>query len=441
MTPLPEHRSVRTCIVCPTDFSEDAFAAVQAAAALACRLCDTELWIVNAVDLAEPELARMSLTESRERAEAQLVALCGRLGPSAPGRLRTAVLYGPAADATLTFANDHHANLLVLSARGAGGRHKLGPVAREIAERTRLALLLVRDDACFKSWSARQRPLKIMLGADRSANWLACLAWVRELHGAAQCCVEVAQVFYANEERRRCGLPEIHNFAAHDPDIERLLARDLEARVGEMPGSAVVSFRPHRGIGRKGDHLVQLSKAERVDVLAVGTHRSTGLSRLTSVTWIAMHDCEASVLIVPPDSCPPTQRRPPHTILVAVDESASAREAMACAYALLEGRRTGHIVLFHVVEDSVQLDTTVDFDSALEEQIPSGWRTATQIETVVGTDVATAICKAAERHSADTICIGSRGRSGVARALLGSTSDRVIQATTRPVLVVKAPVE
>lgn len=437
----PSVIAARTSIVCPTDFSEEGFAAAQAASALAARLRDAEVWVVHAVDLTRPELAGLSLAETRQQADAQLAALLHRLAPAPGLRIRTNVVYGSVVDATLAFANDHRAQLLVVAAHGAGGSSKLGSTAEQMAQRAMMPLLLVRSGEPFKAWSDRQRPLKLMLGADHSTNWLACLGWVRELHSAAHCSVEVAQIFYANEERRRCGLPEIHDLATSDPDIEKLLTRDLQARVGDMPGSAVVSFRPYRGIGRKGDHLVQLSNSERVDVLVVGTHRPSGLSRLTSVTWIAMHDCEASVLIVPPNTNPPLPHRAPHTILVAVDGSVAAQEATMAAYALLEGRSSGRVVLLHVVEDSSQLDTAPDFDSVLEETIPQGWRTATRIETVFGSDVAGAICKAAERHGVDVICMGSRGRSGVARTLLGSTSDRVLKTTTRPVMVVKAPEE
>ncbi|PSQ00979.1 universal stress protein [Halobacteriales archaeon QS_5_70_17] len=44
----------------------------------------------------------------------------------------------------------------------------------------------------------------------------------------------------------------------------------------------------------------------------------------------------------------------------------------------------------------------------------------------------------ADDHGADLVVMGSHGRSGVRRALLGSITERVLRTTRRPVLVVDA---
>ena len=54
---------------------------------------------------------------------------------------------------------------------------------------------------------------------------------------------------------------------------------------------------------------------------------------------------------------------------------------------------------------------------------------------------ADAILAAAESEGADVIVVGSSGRSGVGRILLGSVSDDVIRRSTIPVMVVRAPRE
>lgn len=48
------------------------------------------------------------------------------------------------------------------------------------------------------------------------------------------------------------------------------------------------------------------------------------------------------------------------------------------------------------------------------------------------------ITKYADEHDADMIVMGSHGRSGVSRVLLGSVAERVLRTTHRPVLVVDA---
>jgi nucleotide-binding universal stress UspA family protein len=51
---------------------------------------------------------------------------------------------------------------------------------------------------------------------------------------------------------------------------------------------------------------------------------------------------------------------------------------------------------------------------------------------------ADAILAAAESEGADVIVIGSSGKTGVGRILLGSVSDDVIRRSTVPVMVVRA---
>jgi nucleotide-binding universal stress UspA family protein len=53
---------------------------------------------------------------------------------------------------------------------------------------------------------------------------------------------------------------------------------------------------------------------------------------------------------------------------------------------------------------------------------------------------AQAIAQAAERLDADVICLGTHGRTGVARTLLGSEAQSVLANTHRPVLLARAPV-
>jgi len=49
------------------------------------------------------------------------------------------------------------------------------------------------------------------------------------------------------------------------------------------------------------------------------------------------------------------------------------------------------------------------------------------------------INKVAEEISADLIIIGTHGRRGLARAILGSVAENVIRTSTRPVLVIHGP--
>ena len=49
-----------------------------------------------------------------------------------------------------------------------------------------------------------------------------------------------------------------------------------------------------------------------------------------------------------------------------------------------------------------------------------------------------AILAAAERFDVDVLAVGSHGRSGLSRALLGSVAEQVARRSPRPVLIVRA---
>jgi nucleotide-binding universal stress UspA family protein len=61
---------------------------------------------------------------------------------------------------------------------------------------------------------------------------------------------------------------------------------------------------------------------------------------------------------------------------------------------------------------------------------------ATEVRIAQQTDVAQAICDAANKFGADLVCIG---RSGLAAAVLGSVASAVINRSACPVLVVRPP--
>lgn len=52
---------------------------------------------------------------------------------------------------------------------------------------------------------------------------------------------------------------------------------------------------------------------------------------------------------------------------------------------------------------------------------------------------ATELLQLAEQHHADLIVVGSHGRTGLARLLMGSVAEQVVRGAQCPVLVVKQP--
>lgn len=59
-----------------------------------------------------------------------------------------------------------------------------------------------------------------------------------------------------------------------------------------------------------------------------------------------------------------------------------------------------------------------------------------EVEVRVGEDIAAVIIEEAGVHGADVIVMGTRSRTGISRALLGSIAERVVRDSPVPVLLV-----
>ena len=137
-------------------------------------------------------------------------------------------------------------------------------------------------------------------------------------------------------------------------------------------------------------------------------------------------------------------------ILIATDGSSSAREAVDVGLELakeqgadvtfvhvapaeeIRGGRGGAHVLTHR-EDVDDSETALTEAAAAADAAGVSY----ELERFSGETVET-IVALADSKSADLIVLGSRGRSTVASAVLGSVSQGVLRHATRPVLVVKA---
>jgi nucleotide-binding universal stress UspA family protein len=59
------------------------------------------------------------------------------------------------------------------------------------------------------------------------------------------------------------------------------------------------------------------------------------------------------------------------------------------------------------------------------------------VHTLQADETAVALAQCAARIGADVICMASHGRTGIARAVMGSVADQVLKQTTRPVMIVR----
>lgn len=78
-----------------------------------------------------------------------------------------------------------------------------------------------------------------------------------------------------------------------------------------------------------------------------------------------------------------------------------------------------------------QLRTLVPLQAAAGEK-------HSEVMVLESRDAAQAITQAAERLGADLICLGTHGRGGLSKTVLGSVAQAVLAHTERPTLLVRA---
>lgn len=441
-------------VIVGTDFSDPARAAAEAAASLAQKLQET----LVLVHVREPSPA-----SARDQAFANVAGASERLSLEA-GRLRSqgfaveeALLDGNPDEALVDYADRVRARLIVTGALGwrSPVRWRIGSVVDRIAQACRCPLLVVRSQAAFVEWARGGRPLRASVCDDISSPSEAALRWLADLKRAGAVEETVVHAYWPPGESARLGSP-----AHGPPDMDAIVARDLRARLDAL-GQRDAAIRVVGSFGRAAEPLIATASAERADLLVLGTHQRKGPSRLWygSVSQTALHLAPMSVALVPaaeaadavPVPVPQVSR-----VLVSTDFSAVGNLAIAHACSILPAG--GQLVLTHVIESiesvyaqdwgapaskrGVAADDEAKATRRLEALIPpdAAARGITVVlEVLYGFPVARAICQAAERHGAEVICIGSHGRSGAARLVLGSVAQDVMARSRRPVLVIRPP--
>lgn len=427
-------------IVCGTDLSEMSASAHATALAIARRRGDKDLVLVTVVD---PQVAGGDAEHKAAEVRRQLDDVIARLGEGTGVRVRGDVIVGPTIPSLVAATETEGGDLLVVASKGHSNSPlmKLGGISEGVVVAASVPVLVVRDAAPFEAWARGERALRVMLGLDESASCEQALVLLRRLRSYGPVDVIAAHVYYADEAARRYGA-KTRSMVESDPEIERLLIRDLERRVGTLEGEGEVIFRPRCGLGRIGDHLLEVADAEKVDLVLIGTRQKGGLRRLSSVSSLVLHDAKQSVWCVPTSAHLGRLEVPRFRVaVVATDLSDFGNQAVAYGYTLV-GERGGEVYLVHVRDEDHEGSDVADIERRLRALVPANQQNVTtKIDVVTGDDTAQLIGEAAERLGADVVVIASRGRSGIARALLGSVADKLLRTCRRPVLVLRPPTE
>ncbi len=196
--------------------------------------------------------------------------------------------------------------------------------------------------------------------------------------------------------------------------------------------------------------IVGQAEKNNSTMIVMGRRGRTGLKRLMmgSVTARVIGHAHCNVLVVP--RAADLQFR---SILVATDGSRHSTAAVSEAIGLAK-RNGSQLTVIAVVPAEIATPTDIDFtinmrDKIAEEEMRHAEQNAKAVKEAAereGVSVkafimsgkpADAIIQTAAERRADLIVVGSHGRTGLERLMMGSVAERVIVLASCPVLVVK----
>jgi nucleotide-binding universal stress UspA family protein len=262
--------------------------------------------------------------------------------------------------------------------------------------------------------------------------------------------------------------------AAHEATVHLLSVADTRhdsvTRIGdevvdalELEGQDIVdeaaSRAQERGVatetavlqGTPSATIVDYADDRAVDLVAMPTHGRQGVERLLlgSVTERVVRRATVPVLTIRPDE--ERLSYPYRNVLVPTDGSDCADAALDAGIEVATATDADLHVLSVVDVTSLGVDVRAEFqvdvlEESANEIVTEAAETASAggVEAVsgvveFGSSIGRAIVEYAEEHDVDLVVVGTHGRTGLDRYLLGSVAEKLIRTAPVPVLTVRAP--
>jgi nucleotide-binding universal stress UspA family protein len=270
---------------------------------------------------------------------------------------------------------------------------------------------------------------KLLLASDRSEFSEGA---IREAINLAKTCGSKLYVISVAEE------PDIREFAESYPlvateKLELAVRQHLESlkEMAEKEG-VVCEIIESRG-PRPYKYIIDEAAKNNVEMIIMGRHGRTGITRIMmgSVTANVIGDAPCKVMVVPRFA-----RINFEKILIPTDGSIfselATREAISIAKRV--GSSLIGLSVYKRDENSKLAETSVGMvkEVAKKENI--------KVETLtLKGEPYKVIVDTVEKKKAGLIVVGSHGRSGIERLLMGSVTERVIGHAGCPILVVRKP--
>ena len=273
--------------------------------------------------------------------------------------------------------------------------------------------------ACPARWD------RLMVCTDGSAEGQNAVAVTLEL---AQACA--SQVFVVQV------LEVVPEFQAVVPDLRATLEREVQRNMEAIKAAAAklgvplealtpVSQLPHAAI-------VAAAEKHAPDLVILGRCGKTALARLLmgNVTARVIGHSPVNVLVIPRGAMIGF-----HRILVASDGSPYSEAAWNLALAMAKQAESRLIAVAVAPEEG----DIIEAQAIIRQMLTAANQARMPLKGVNPQGVApdTGIVQQAIKNEVDLIIMGSHGRTGLKKLLMGSVTERVIGQSPCPILVVK----
>lgn len=276
---------------------------------------------------------------------------------------------------------------------------------------------------------------RILLPLDGSTEGEQALHYTRKLARRTEVSVQLLRCYQQPSEVYL--LPQLENLAADvlaEHNLANLISAYLDSQAEKLEGIACST------LVRCGDPASEiLNQAPEADLVVMSRYGRGGLGRwlLGGVTTKVARSSPTPVLVVPGEG---TQEPRLQRIMVCLDGSEVAEQALQVA-ATLATRVGAELFLYRFVP----LVASVDPDSELLEAKEYVQKRQDDYGSLVSDIIVQPgamhnhIVTSAQELDMDLVVVGSHGRQGLARLLLGSTAEHVLHYAHCPVMVVHQP--
>ena len=229
--------------------------------------------------------------------------------------------------------------------------------------------------------------------------------------------------------------------------------------VAKQIGKRIKKVSPLVLSGKPAEEIIGYAEQNDVGLIIMASHGRSGITPWATggVAGKVLHAAKIPLLLIKAAK-PRRGKQGRHLInrvLLPLDGSKAGEAAVHYVRELMSRLET-EVILFGVVPAGQHIRTVGGLDYILfpEQQLESvkaeareyldkayqrlkGKKGKVKVEIRVG-DIAQGIIKFAEEKRVDLIAISSHGHSGIERWVFGSTANKVLQASSAPVLLVRA---